>query len=176
MAGQAVSLYGSVGKPPQIPGYMSRLGGGMNGFIPQAYGTVNNNHDFAKTRFFLRDAWNNNYMSYPNAQSFNCTPFRRVYNAGDLYTRKYYSCGGPCQTFQSRPNLHGLKGKFGSIMSNCDATGVAPASCNVKFVYEHSDYVRYLKQKAIVKNYNDLTYGGDDHFAGQSIIKAIRRY
>jgi hypothetical protein len=33
-----------------------------------------------------------------------------------------------------------------------------------------------LKQKAISKNYNDLVFGSDDHYASQSAIKAVRRF
>ena len=53
---------------------------------------------------------------------------------------------------------------------------VTASACNVKFVYDSSDYVTYLKQKAINKNYNDLTYGGDQSNASQSAIRHIRRY
>jgi hypothetical protein len=176
MAGQAVSLGGSIAQPPIIPGRISRLGGGMPGFIPQALINTNNNYEFVTERFMLKQAWNTNHKFHPNSPGYNCTPFRRVNNAGDLYTRKAYSCGGPCQTPQMRANLHGLKKSFGHISDRCDGSFVEPASCNVKFVYDNSDYVRFLKQKAIVKNYNDLTYGGDSSHANQSVIRAIRRY
>jgi hypothetical protein len=33
-----------------------------------------------------------------------------------------------------------------------------------------------LKQRAINKNYNDLSYGGDQSNASQSAQRAIRRY
>ena len=33
-----------------------------------------------------------------------------------------------------------------------------------------------MKEKAINKLYNDLSYGGDDSHTNQSAIKAIRRY
>ncbi len=75
---------------------------------------------------------------------------------------------------------------FGSISVSCvpSATynslqllaNIPAAACNVKYVYDSSDYTTYLKQRAVVKNYNDLTYGGDDYKASQSAWKAIRRY
>jgi hypothetical protein len=109
-----------------------------------------------------------------------------VNNAGDLLSRENYSCGGSCQTFQSRPGLSGLKQRFGSIQSSCTPSAaynnlqlnrkIPAAACNVKYVYDSSDYITYLKQKAINKNYNDLTYGGDDSNSSQSAQKAIRRY
>ena len=47
---------------------------------------------------------------------------------------------------------------------------------NGKYVYDSSDYITYLKQKAVNKNYNDLSNGGDDFKASQSAQRAIRRY
>jgi hypothetical protein len=53
---------------------------------------------------------------------------------------------------------------------------VPAAACNVKYVYDSSDYITYLKQRAINKNYNDLSNGGDDYNGSQSAQRAIRRY
>ena len=72
--------------------------------------------------------------------------------------------------------MFGLRGAFGHISDHCDGSGIPPASCNVKYVYDSSNYTRYMKEKAINKVYNDLSYGGDDYKASQSAIKAIRRY
>jgi len=152
------------------------LGGGLPGFIPQPLYTTDNSASYAKTRVLLKQAWNTNYARAENAQITICTPFRAINNAGDLLSRKYYSCGGPCQTFQSRPGLYGLKSSFGSIQNLCDGTGVQPSSCNVKFVYDSSDYSRYVKQKAMNKNYNAASNGGNRYNGSQSAIRAIRRY
>ena len=114
------------------------------------------------------------------------TPFRAVNNAGDLLSRENYSCGGTCQSFQSRPGLRGLRQRFGSIQSTCVPsaaynslqliTNVPAAACNVKYVYDSSDYITYLKQRAVNKNYNDFSFGGDDYKGSQSAQRAIRRY
>ena len=165
----------SGGKSILLPQNLRKLGGGIPGFIPQAVYNTNNNNEFVETRFALRQAWNTRYAKLVNNKTTICTPFRAINNAGDLLSRKYYSCGGPCQTFQSRPGLFGLKGHFGAIHSLCDGTGIQPSSCNVKYVYDSSDYIRYAKQKAINKNYNDASYGGDNNSAAQSAIRAIRR-
>jgi hypothetical protein len=155
---------------------VSKLGGGIPGFIPQATYNTNNNDEFVETRFTLKNGWNTRYARAVNQRQSVCTPFRAINNAGDLLSRKYYSCGGPCQTFQSRPGLFGLKGHFGAIQNRCDGTGVQAAACNVKYVYDSSDYIRYAKQKAVNKNYNDASYGGNDSNGAQSAIRAIRRY
>ena len=138
------------------------LGGGIKGFIAKSVQTNDNNSDFSLTRFLLKQGWNTSYPSQLNYSQPICTPFRAVTNSGDLLSRKNYSCGGPCQTFQSRPGMFGLKQHFGHIQDNCDGTGVPPASCNGKYVYDSSDFTRYLKQKATVKNYNDLSNAGNE--------------
>ena len=152
------------------------LGGGITGHIPQAVQTTGNDDEFVQERFILRQAWNNTYKRAVNYSKVPVTPFRAITNSGDLLSRPAYSCGGPCQTFQSRPGMFGLKGAFGHISDRCDGSGIPPASCNVKYVYDSSNYTRYMKEKAINKLYNDLSYGGDDSHASQSAIRAIRRY
>jgi len=155
---------------------VGKLGKGIPGFIPQAVYTTNNNTEFTDTRFLLKNGWNTNYAKKVNQQKAICTPFRAVNNAGDLLSRKYYSCGGPCQTFQSRPGMFGLSQRFGAIQNQCDGSGIEPSSCNTKYVYDSSDYIRYNKQKAINKNYNASTYGGNEYSGSQSAWRAIRRY
>lgn len=150
------------------------LGGPFQGYMAPPSNTFTDNNDVIGTRFILRNAWNNNYLG-SNIKAA-CTPFRAVNNSGDLLSRQNYSCGGPCQTYQSRPNLHGLKSGFGHIQNMCDGSNIPPAACNTKYVADTSDYTRFLKQKAVNKNYNDRSFGGDDNNASQSAIRAIRRY
>ena len=163
----------------------SNPGGAINGYMPQNTQNVDKRYpEFEHIRFTLKNAWNTNYRRQLK-QSIT-TPFRAVNNAGDLLSRENYSCGGTCQTFQSRPGLKGLRTKFGSISNSCIPSAtystlqllsdVPAAACNVKYVYDSSDYTTYLKQRAVNKNYNDLTYGGDQSNASQSAWKAIRRY
>ena len=176
-------LHGSTGIVPNplamnLFGY-SPLGHGLKGFIPQAIQTTDQKYvDVEQQRFQLVQAWNTSYNAQLKASKLNrvITPFRAVNNSGDILSRKYYSCGGPCQTFQSRPNLKGLRKGFGGVQSHCDGTAVPAAACNTKYVYDSSDYSTYLKQKAIGKNFNDLSFGGDDYNASQVASKAIRRY
>ena len=154
------------------------LGGGIRGFIPPPIQKVNNNDGFSQIRFSLREAWNTSYPGQLRKKKLKriITPFRAVTNSGDILSREYYSCGGSCQTFQSRPGLHGLRGHFGTIMSACDGSDVPPAACNVKYVYDSSDYITYLRNQAVNKNYNDVTYGGDNASAAQSALRHVRRY
>jgi hypothetical protein len=182
MAGLSVNLYGSTGQLPLLkPGNrgFSPLGRGLKGGSPQW--NQNDLHTFIdvkQQRYQIVEAWNTIYRDQLLTSKLHrvITPFRAVNNAGDILSRKYYSCGGPCQTKQYIPNVYGLRGRFGAIQNMCDDTTVPPASCNVKYVYDSSDYITYLKQKSIAKNYNDPTYGGDDYNGSQVAWKAIRRY
>ena len=168
----------------------SNSGGAINGYMPQQTQNVDKRYpEFEQIRFTLKNAWNTSYRSQllrDNLKRPITTPFRAVNNSGDLLSRSNYSCGGSCQTFQSRPNMRGLRQRFGAISDACVPsaaynslqllTNIPASACNVKYVYDSSDYITYLKQRAVVKNYNDLTYGGDDSNASQSAIRAIRRY
>ena len=165
-------------------------GGAIKGWMPQQTQNVDKRYpEYEQIRFTLKEAWNTTYPSQLRRNNLTqsiTTPFRAVNNAGDLLSRENYSCGGSCQSFQSRPGLKGLRQRFGAVQDTCipSATynnlqllnNIPAAACNVKFVYDSSDYVTYLKQKAVNKNYNDLTYGGDQSKSSQSAIRAIRRY
>jgi hypothetical protein len=165
-------------------------GGAIQGWMPQQTQNVDKTYpEFEQIRWTLKEAWNTKYRGQLRRNGLKqsiTTPFRAVNNAGDLLSRDNYSCGGTCQTPQSRPGLHGLRTHFGSVQSSCipSATysslqlinNIPAAACNVKYVYDSSDYTTYLKQRAVNKNYNDLSYGGDDSNSSQSAIRAIRRY
>jgi len=157
------------------------LGGGIPGFVAQFTYDTDNTDSYVQTRFTLRNAWNNSYkreFKQANLQRI-ATPFRAVTNSGDLLAREwiyYIGCGGPCQSFQSRPGMFGLKQRFGASQNVCDNSGIPAATCNTKYVYDSSDYSTYLKQKAIGKNYNNVANGGNLFSAAQSASRAIRRY
>ena len=168
------------------------LGGGFQGYMAPAVQTTDKgsygSNVFENIRFTLRNAWNTTYKSElrESGKKQIITPFRAVTNSGDLLSRENYSCSGTCQSFQSRPNVRGLKQHLGSVSKSCMpsvlyndnqvAPGVPAAACNVKFVYDSSDYTTYLKQRAMVSNYNDMSFSGNDFSGSQSASRAIRRY
>jgi hypothetical protein len=162
------------------------LGGGIRGIMPQPIVDHDNSDEFARTRFYLKDAWNTSSASGSSNPKKNIGPFRAVNNAGDLLSRQNYSCGGTCQSFQSRPGLSGLRSRFGSNSNSCAPSVIwslsqlnpaIPASaCNGKFVYDGSDYTTFRKNQAINRNYNDRSFGGNDNSGAQSAIRAVRRY
>ncbi len=171
-------------KDPKSPG------GAIQGWMPQTTQLTDKRYpEYEHIRLIVKDAWNTQYrrqLRRNNLKQSITTPFRAVNNAGDLLSRENYSCGGSCQSFQSRPGLRGLRTRFGSVSVSCVPSAaynslqlinnVPAAACNVKYVYDSSDYITYLKQRAINKNYNDLSYGGDDYKGSQSAQRAIRRY
>jgi len=165
-------------------------GRAINGYMPQNVINVDKRYpEFEQIRYTLRNAWNTTYPSQlrrNKIKSSITTPFRAVNNAGDLLSRENFSCGGTCQSFQSRPGLRGLRVRFGATSISCTPSAayntlqlnvdVPSATCNVKYVYDSSDYTTYLKQRAMNKNYNDLSYGGDLNKSSQVASKAIKRY
>jgi hypothetical protein len=164
-------------------------GKAIRGYMPQTLVDVDKEYsNFEQIRFTLKNAWNTTYPSQllrSNKKSI-ITPFRAVTNSGDLLSREYYSCGGSCQSFQSRPGMFGLNQRFGANSNSCipgviyssyqlDPT-IPAGTCNGKYVYDSSDYTTYLKQRAVNKNFNDLSYGGNESSTSQSSLRAIKRY
>jgi hypothetical protein len=137
--------------------------------------TVNNYKDSEQTttRSILRDSWNTQYATgSSNGKNRAIGPFRAVMNAGDFLSRPDYSSGGPNPTNASRP---GYKRVIGSMWSNADSTGIPASSCNVKYVYDSSDYTRFRKEQANNRNYNDTSNGGDNHHGSYVAVMSVRR-
>jgi hypothetical protein len=180
--GSLLSLVSGIGYPYDGPG--PKLGGGLPGFIPQPIKSHDNSSHFARTRFLLRDSWNTSAYSGSSNRKRIITPFRAVNNAGDLLSRDNYSCGGSCQTAQSIPNVKGIKQHMGAVSVSCRPsvlwslsqvdTTIPSATCNVKYVYDGSDYIKFKRNQAINHNYNDRSFGGDQSSASQSVIRNIR--
>jgi len=177
------TAYAGFARDPKSPG------GAINGWMPQPLQTNDRRFpEFEQIRFTLKNAWNTTYPSQIKRDNLNramITPFRAVNNAGDLLCRENYSCGGPCQTPQFRPQLRGLKHRFGSVSKTCIPSSyynslqllsdIPSGSCNVKWVYDSSDYTRYLKQRAVNRNFNNLSNGGDQSNASQQAQRHSKR-
>jgi hypothetical protein len=151
----------------------SNLGGPFQGYSAKQTMTNYKDSEQAATRSVLRRSWNNqNALGVINGNQRVITPFRAVNNLGDFLGRQNYVCGGPNQISANKP---GWKGRIGSIISQCDNTGVAASVCNNRFVADSSDYITFKKQQAMVKNYNDLANGGDNHNGSFVALMAVRR-
>lgn len=128
----------------------------INGISPKQTLTNYKDGEQSLDRGVLRRGWNQlNATGTINGYKRVLTPFRAVNNLGDFLARPNYVCGGPNQVNASKP---GWKGHIGSIISQCDNTGVEGASCNPRFVSDSSDYVRFRKLRAMNKNYNDIKH------------------
>ena len=150
------------------------LGGGpFNGWSPiQTIGNEKASEQVMARRVLVK-SWNTNYTNRTyNGNARIVTPFRAVNNLGDFLQRKNYVCGGPNQVNADKP---GWKSRIGSIISNCDGTGVPSSTCNVKYVPDSSDYIKYKKLQAQNRNFNDLKNGGYQNSAYVPLMAVRRR-
>jgi len=151
----------------------TNLGGPFNGFSAQQ--TINNfkSSEQAMSRRIVRKAWNTAYATGTyNGRKRVIGEFRAVNNLGDFLDRQNYSCGGSNQVNQDKP---GRGQSIGAIRQQCDSTGVPASICNPRFVPDSSDYIRYRKQRAMNKNYNDLKNGGNQNHASYVPLMHTRR-
>jgi hypothetical protein len=151
----------------------SDLGGGpFNGWSPvQTIGNEKSSEQVMARRVLVK-GWNTAYASGTfNDKNRVVTPFRAVNNLGDFLQRKNYVCGGPNQVNASKP---GWKGRIGSIISQCDNSGVPSSTCNVRYVPDASEYIKFKKLQAQNRNFNDLKNGGYQNSA-YSPLMAVRR-
>lgn len=150
----------------------TNLGGGIKGIsVKQPKISYRGGDDLADRRILVK-GWNTVYATQDvNGRKPVTTPFRAVTNSGDYLGRVQYSCGGPNPTNASRP---GYATRIRNMFQNCDATGIPPSSCNVKFVPDSSDYTRYKRQRAANLNFNDNKFGGDEHHASYVPIMRVR--
>jgi hypothetical protein len=158
MAGQSFSGAGVNILNINAPGYRPTMV--FQGISPtQTIDNYKTSEDTLMRRVLVK-SWNNPYATGTvNGKTRITTPFRAVNNLGDFLSRNNYVCGGPNPTQRTRSFY---QGRIGAILSQCDDTGVPASSCNVKFVADASDYIKYKKQSATVKNYNKVKFGGDE--------------
>ena len=125
-------------------------------------------------RKVLVKSWNNPYATGTfNGRKRVITPFRAVMNTGDFLARQNYSSGGPNPTQKTRSFY---QQGIGTIINNPDGSGIPASSCNPKFVADSSDYTKFKKQMAVVKNYNDLKFGGDQSHASYDARVSVHRF
>ena len=151
----------------------STLGGGpYNGYSPkQTISAYKDNNDDVIGRRILIKSWNAKQLFNQNGHAPRVGPFRAVNNMGDFLGRVNYSCGGPNPQNAIKPGYGRL---IRSVPQQCDTTGIAPTTCNPKFVPDSSDYIKFKKLSAMNRNYNDLSNGGDQHNASYVPLMAIR--
>ena len=156
-------------------GYSAQLIGGGSG--TQGSGGPEGGSEREMLRFKLREAWNGSAATGTVKNlTVAATPFRAVNNSGDLLNRQYYTSGGSTQTSSLRGGLTGWKSMVGAIQPHPDNTGIPSATCNVRYVYDSSDYITFKKLQATNRNYNNSSFGGNLNSGSQSAFRAAKRF
>jgi len=156
-------------------GYAAQLIGGGSG--KNGSGGPEGGSEREMPRVTLREAWNGAAASGTVKNlTVAATPFRAVNNAGDLLNRQYYTSGGPSQISSLRGGLTGWKTMAGAVQPHPDKTGIPSSTCNVKYVYDSSDYITFKKLQAVNRNYNNSSFGGNLNSGSQSAFRASKRF
>ena len=175
-----------------LPGVAPRLIGGGAGAREQGSGMEGANAR-SMNRKILRQSFGNfafiplngekiSPLHLKHLQKTQITPFRAAMNAGDvngtvnestnpIFGRPANQVTGVNPSFSSQA-LAGYKGLAGNIQT----TGNSAYTGNPRYVYDGADYVKFKKLNSINNNYNDKTFGGDQHNSSQVAINRVRRH
>ena len=114
-----------------------------------------------RNRMILRNVWQTAPEGTLNNSKYRGKwrngAFRVLNNAGDVLSRENYSCGGP-NMVGSHFGMLNLTYGGGQSKKNCDKSGVPPSTCNVKYVYDSSDFTKFKKLMALNKGYVTPNY------------------
>lgn len=136
----------------------------------------------ARERLVLRRGVNSTPLCADATTCFKIGSFRRFNNAGDVLSRVNYSCGGGNMVNgANRPKLYLSSSSRGGVPNKCDNTTIEPATCNVKYVYDSSDFIRFKHLVAVNGGYGGLgtkggnySSGGDNHNGSQEAMRSKR--
>jgi len=162
--------YVRVTTPIYIP--MTLGGGSYTGISPvQTMNDFKNATDILARRIVVKSWDKYGATGVNNGYARIITPFRAVNSSGDFLSRVNYAYNVPNPINSYRPGVYIRK--IGSTPNQSDGTGVPSGNCNPKYVYDSSDYVRYRKLRAINRNYNDSSNGGDQNNASYVALRSI---
>ena len=176
-----------------LPGVAPKLVGGGAGAYNQGSG-MDGANGRSMNRKILRQSFGTKVIKTITDSEFgsplmlkhhnltSLTPFRAAMNAGDvngtvnestnsIFGRPANQVTGVNPSFSSQA-LAGYKGLAGNIQTS----GNSAYTGNPRFVYDGADYIRFKKLNSINNNYNDRSFGGDQHNASQSALRRVRRY
>ena len=131
-----------------------------SGVSPKMSDPSNTDSNRELNRTILRNVWQTAPKGTLNTKyggKWANSSFRIVNNAGDVLSRQNYSCGGS-DMVGSRPGMLNLTYGGGQSKVGCDGSGIPPSTCNVKYVYDSSDFIRYKKLRALNKSYVSPDY------------------
>ena len=140
-------------------------GSGMQGGQPRGMDRIWIRRAFNATGSY--SGTNSNRQPVSRTQSVNAangvvvslTPFRRAFNAGDVSNVKN---SAPLAAFPGANQVNGrTNSRVNTWSGGVHNNGAAHYSGNPKHVYDSSDYIRFRKLQAKLRNYNDSSFGGN---------------
>ena len=163
---------------------LTKLGGGLHG---SRHGV-----GFCNTTFGAEDAMKRKILRKvlkPNKVKVNGTqivstagPFRTALSQGDFLNRIGQTCGGCNQVndVNSRVLRPNMIDSVRNDSCNIVTSGVTPKDIplyygNNKYVCDSSLYTRFKNLNATNQNYNDLSFGGNNHNGSYSFLMKVRR-
>ena len=138
--------------------------------------------DVALRRKILRKAFKTNVVKVNGTAvcKSRAGPFRASQNQGDPLGRKYQSCGGCNQV--GDVNIHIRLNQDAVGYESCDIStlGYTPRqipleSGNSKYVNDSSLFTRFKNLSSLNQNYNDTSFGGNDHNGAYVSLMSVRR-
>ncbi len=155
------------------------LGGGIQGSSKVGFANTQKDAETAIKRKLLRKAF---FKTTKVGDIKPLTgPFRASFNQGDILNRQYQTCGGSNQLNGTNSSI--LRPKMADSINNsyCNAVtcGKTPLevplfSGNSKYVCDSSLFTKFKQLETINSNYNDKSFGGNDHNGSYSFLKNLR--
>lgn len=152
----------------------SKLGGGVPGAQPALLGGGGNGNSSSGmsgggargvSRILLREAfgrrnWLNKFLNTTDTLALKSGTFRMNMNAGDILGTVNQA---PLKGLPNANQVNNIQVSRQGIKSDGVKSGQAAYSGNPKYVYDSSDYMRFKKLQAQLRNYNDSSYGGSNN-------------
>ena len=110
------------------------------------------------------------------------TPFRAATSAGDPILANYSRPTTSAKCLYAPNQVTGTNRTLQFQRAKDSTGGVIPVeggswwTGNPKYVYDSSDYIRFKRLQANNRNYNDASFGGDQHNASFVPRSAVRRF
>lgn len=158
-----------------VPGHQpTLLGGGANG--KSGSGMVGGGERGVDRMVLRRAVGRTNWFfkatgTTKTGPGYKTTPFRVAMNAGDLAGSVN---SGPLPELPSVNQVNGPMVNTQQNKGDGVKSGAAGFSGNPKYVYDSSDYIKYKKQQAKLKTYNDSSFGGSNN-GSYSFLMRVRR-
>jgi len=145
------------------------------------FGSAMVGSDVALRRKILRKAFKSNKISVSgNTIKSMAGPFRASLSQGDPLNRLYQSCGGCNQVHDV--NIHIRLNQDVISDNSCDVAvnGYTPRQIpletgNNKYVHDSSLFTRFKYLSSLNKNYNDISFGGNNSNGAFTALMRVRR-